>query len=263
MTFYSLVSEGVVGFTHSFEPIASLGINGMSLAKALMTHPLDGLHFIRLADVETARRQLGGYALSSPRRFLLFTAMALDYSLFAPHHIWAQDFFDGLTKVRDERVSLVQGGVVCHIRCDDAWPVDGRTPHPHYPVAPVRFYEEVALRTGKPLYFLGQWALDPEYAHRLSLIPNAHFLPIQTELEDLRLLVQANEVALSCSTFSWAAAFLRTDYTTVHMPRIGLFDDRICAGYQAIFPRCHVYDYDIGLWRGNSSDRDYMLGGLP
>lgn len=259
LTLAALLTEKHENPSLSFEPIGTLGIPGISLYGALLRHPRCALRLSRLDEVDAAKAWLSEQMGRHPREFILFTAMGLDSGLFAPIDKWAREYFRVLTQFEDERVAQVEEGIVCHIRCDDAWPTGGRTPHPHYPVAPVRFYEAVAERSGKPLFFMGQWNLDQAYAARLARIPGAQFIPMKTELDDLRLLIHAEEIALSCSTFSWAAAFLRSSSGTVHIPRIGIFNEQICPMNNAMLPSCVMYDYDVGMWRGNQVDRDYML----
>ena len=259
LTFHAWLKEISEPLSQTTEPIQALGINGLSLTASLLKHPRCALRRRRLPSLASAQVWLERRSSRPGHEFLLFTAMELDYLLFRDSYEWGRDYFRILTQFDDPRVPEIGDGVLCHVRCDDAWPTEGRTPHPHYPVAPVRFYEEVAERTGKPLYIMGQWHLDQEYAERLSRIPGTQFIAMQSELEDLRLLLHANEIALSCSTFSWAAAFLRLDYATVHMPRIGIFDDSICPSNEAELPGCYLYDYEMGIWYGDSRDRNYML----
>ena len=259
LTFQSLRPRDPGSFTLSSEPIRSLGIPGTPLAQALICHPRNALRIRRLADVDAARDNFAQWSSLEPTYFVVFTAMALDCELFQSVREWSRDYLNCLTRPGEESMNPVNEGVLCHVRCDDAWPTAGRVPHPHYPVAPVRFYREVAERTGKPLFFMGQWQLDEAYAQRLSTIRNAHFIPIQSELADLRLLLHANEIALSCSTFSWAAAFLRSDYSSVHIPRIGILDQKICPENRAILPGSQVYEYDMGAWRGDERDRNFVL----
>jgi len=94
--------------------------------------------------------------------------------------------------------------LVCSIRGGEIL----RANHPDYLVLPPAYYEMLARRTGLKLVFFGQIGDDP-YSHSLRrALPDATFIAGANLQHDFETLRRSVNIALSVSTFAWAAAWL-------------------------------------------------------
>lgn len=95
--------------------------------------------------------------------------------------------------------------------------------HPGYLPLPPGYYAKLAEQTGLNLVFYGQLGDDPYSASLRAAFPTARFIPGRNPGYDFEVLRRSQNLALSLSTFSWAAAWLGHP-AQVHVPVGGIFN---------------------------------------
>lgn len=109
--------------------------------------------------------------------------------------------------------------ILLNVRADEIL----KARHPDYGPLPLGFYHAVLNQTGLKPVFMGQLG-DDSYSQLLrSHFPSARFLPSQGVQGDFDAIRRARHVALSVSTFSWAAGWL-SQAETIHMPLLGFYN---------------------------------------
>jgi hypothetical protein len=94
--------------------------------------------------------------------------------------------------------------------------------HGDYLVLPPSYYRALAERSGLALVFFGQLG-DDAYTHTLrAAFPAARFVPSVNPEYDFEMLRRSQNIALSVSTFAWAAAWLSTA-RKIYLPVCGIF----------------------------------------
>jgi hypothetical protein len=111
------------------------------------------------------------------------------------------------------------GEILLNVRADEIL----RARHPDYGPIPLGFYVSVLRNTGLRPVFMGQLGQD-DYSRLLrESFPEARFLPSQGELGDFEAMRRARHLAISVSTFSWAAGWL-SEAESIHMPLLGFYN---------------------------------------
>jgi len=95
--------------------------------------------------------------------------------------------------------------------------------HPDYGPIPLGFYHAVLRETGLKPVFMGQLGNDSYSRLLRDAFPMARFLPSQGVRGDFDAMRRARHLALSVSTFSWAAGWL-SDAESVHVPVLGFLN---------------------------------------
>lgn len=142
------------------------------------------------------------------------------------------------------------GEILLNVRADEIL----KARHRDYGPLPLGFYAGVLRETGLRPVFMGQLGED-DYSRLLrQSFPEARFLPSQGALGDFNALRQARHVALSVSTFSWAAGWL-SQAESVHMPLLGFFnpeqrpDIDLCPTCDTRF---HFYRLGLRQWTASA-----------
>ncbi|MCU0801110.1 MAG: hypothetical protein MUD11_04930 [Rhodobacteraceae bacterium] len=108
------------------------------------------------------------------------------------------------------------GEILLNVRADEIL----RARHPDYGPIPLGFYMSVLRNTGLRPVFMGQLGADDYSCLLKESFPEARFIPSQGELGDFEAMRRARHLAISVSTFSWAAGWL-SEAESVHMPLLG------------------------------------------
>jgi len=102
--------------------------------------------------------------------------------------------------------------------------------HKHYYPLPPAYYAKLAAHSGLKLVFFGQLG-DDAYSQSLrTAFPQARFVPGVSESYDFERLRRSANIAVSLSTFTWAAAWL-SKAERVFLPVGGIFDPLIFPGH--------------------------------
>ena len=118
-------------------------------------------------------------------------------------------------------VGYKAGHLVCHIRGDDVL----RAPHPGYVIAPVEFYQEIVVQTGLHPVFVGETGPSLYMNRLLAALPSATVIPTGNIIRDFEVIRQSENIVVSCSTFSWLAAWL-SDARQIILPVNGMMNPR-------------------------------------
>jgi hypothetical protein len=109
--------------------------------------------------------------------------------------------------------------ILLNVRADEIL----KARHRDYGPIPLGFYAAVLQQTGLKPVFMGQLGTD-RYSRLLrDAFPQARFIPSQGVMGDFDAMRRARHLALSVSTFSWAAAWL-SEAESLHMPVLGFFN---------------------------------------
>jgi len=111
----------------------------------------------------------------------------------------------------DELVCSVRAGEILH------------AVHGNYLPLPPGYYAKLVAMTGLKLVFLGQLGDDPYSAGLRAAFPGARFIPSRGPAHDFETLRRSRNIALSISTFAWAAAWLG-EPDRVFLPVGGIFN---------------------------------------
>ncbi len=96
--------------------------------------------------------------------------------------------------------------------------------HPDYNPVPISHYRALLERTGLRPVFTGQ-TRPSFYSDALrQSFPNARFLSGNHWLDDFQTTRNAQNIALSVSSFVWLAAWLSQTAKRIYMPQLGLFN---------------------------------------
>lgn len=149
--------------------------------------------------------------------------------------------------------------LVIHIRAGDLWrkfwQFKTARVHPDYSALPLDFYRLVMASRSRSVLMVCEPGIPRWYLNKLrNLIPGVEFKVQQSSIYmDFQTILNAREVCLSISTFSWMAAFLGKS-KIVHFPLRGLFDinqrpdlDLRSLGRGKII---NYYSIDAFRWRG-------------
>ena len=136
--------------------------------------------------------------------------------------------------------------------------------HPDYGPIPVGFYHAVLRETGLRPVFMGQLGEDSYSQLLRRSFPKARFLPSQGVRGDFDAMRRARHLALSVSTFSWAAGWL-SQAESVHVPVLGFFNPAQRPDI-ALLPRgesrFRCYGFAPRLWKA-SPEQIAELESLP
>jgi hypothetical protein len=111
------------------------------------------------------------------------------------------------------------GEILLNVRADEIL----KARHPDYGPIPLGFYVSVLRNTGLRPVFMGQLGED-DYSRLLrESFPEARFIASQGELGDFEAMRRARHLAISVSTFSWAAGWL-SEAESIHMPLLGFYN---------------------------------------
>lgn len=95
--------------------------------------------------------------------------------------------------------------------------------HKDYGPIPLGFYTSVLRETGLKPVFMGQLGTDSYSQLLRETFPGARFIPSQGVMGDFDAMRRARHLAISVSTFSWAAGWL-SEAESLHMPVLGFFN---------------------------------------
>lgn len=128
--------------------------------------------------------------------------------------------FRRLLPLRGQAVETAgPGEILLNVRADEIL----QARHPDYGPIPLGFYTSVLKNTGLRPVFMGQLG-DDAYCRLLrDTFPAARFLQSQGATGDFDAMRKARHLALSVSTFSWAAGWL-SEAESVHMPLLGFMN---------------------------------------
>jgi hypothetical protein len=137
--------------------------------------------------------------------------------------------------------------ILLNVRADEIL----KARHRDYGPLGLGFYAAVLRETGLKPVFMGQLGDDPYSQLLRTSFPGARFLPSQGVAGDFQAMRQARHLALSVSTFSWAAGWL-SEAESLHMPLTGFYhpsqrpDIDLCPVEDARF---RFYDCGPRLWQ--------------
>jgi hypothetical protein len=109
--------------------------------------------------------------------------------------------------------------ILLNVRADEIL----KARHRDYGPIPLGFYTAVLRETGLKPVFMGQLGGDSYSRLLRDTFPQARFIPSQGVMGDFDAIRRARHLALSVSTFSWAAGWL-SEAESVHMPVLGFFN---------------------------------------
>ena len=141
--------------------------------------------------------------------------------------------------------------ILLNVRADEIL----KARHPDYGPIPLGFYSAVLQQTGLKPVFMGQLGTD-DYSNLLrQAFPNARFIPSQGVLGDFDAMRRARHLAMSVSTFSWAAAWL-SKAESLHMPVLGFYNPAQRPDI-ALMPRddarFHYYGFAPRRWTASAA----------
>lgn len=93
--------------------------------------------------------------------------------------------------------------------------------HPDYIVLPPSYYRQLAERSGLTLVFFGQLGDDLYTQSLRAAFPRARFVPGVSPEYDFEMLRRSRNIALSVSSFAWAAAWL-SEAEKIYLPVCGM-----------------------------------------
>ncbi len=108
--------------------------------------------------------------------------------------------------------------LVCSVRADEI--LDGR--HGYYFPLPPDYYRLLAEISGLRLVFYGQLGDDPYSVALRAAFPEARFFESRGVAADFEVLRRSRNIALSLSTFAWAAAWL-SEAERIFLPVAGFY----------------------------------------
>ncbi len=131
--------------------------------------------------------------------------------------------------------------------------------HRDYIPLPIDFYDYVVSETLLQPVFMGQIDAGAPYGRELlRRFPRAFYLGNKSPVEDFACLLNATNICMSISSFSWLASWF-SNAQNIHMPAYGLFnpaqrpdinllpvDDR----------RYHFYKFPEVKWQGTANQMD-------
>lgn len=146
-----------------------------------------------------------------------------------------------------------RGDVLLNVRADEIL----HARHADYGPIPLGFYTSVLKNTGLRPVFMGQLG-DDTYSQLLrDSFPEARFLPSQGVLGDFEAMRRAQHLALSVSTFSWAAGWL-SEARSIHMPLLGFYNPAQRADI-SLMPqgdaRFCYYGFPVRTWAATADQR--------
>ncbi len=109
--------------------------------------------------------------------------------------------------------------ILLNVRADEIL----KARHKDYGPIPLGFYTAVLQETGLKPVFMGQLGNDSYSRLLRETFPQARFIPSQGVMGDFDAMRRARHLALSVSTFSWAAGWL-SEAESLHMPLLGFFN---------------------------------------
>lgn len=147
--------------------------------------------------------------------------------------------------------------ILLNVRADEIL----KARHPDYGPLPMGFYDTVLRTTGLRPVFMGQLGDDSYSAMLRDHFPQARFLPSQGAQGDFDAMRRASHIALSVSTFSWAAGWL-SQAQSIHMPLIGFYNpsQRPDISLTPIAdPRYHYYGFPPRRWAATAQQKTALL----
>jgi hypothetical protein len=109
--------------------------------------------------------------------------------------------------------------ILLNVRADEIL----KARHKDYGPIPLGFYTAVLRETGLKPVFMGQLGNDSYSRLLRDTFPQARFIPSQGVMGDFDAMRRARHLAVSVSTFSWAAGWL-SQAESLHMPLLGFFN---------------------------------------
>jgi len=114
-----------------------------------------------------------------------------------------------------------------HIRQGDIFK-NATLSRPDYYPLPVSFYEDLALKSPKPLAFIGEVDANPDYVSMLRARCKSSFIvPPGCIHRDFNLLREAEIMSTAISTFSWLAGWLSDNAFEINLPIAGFLNQKI------------------------------------
>jgi hypothetical protein len=109
--------------------------------------------------------------------------------------------------------------ILLNVRADEIL----KARHRDYGPIPMGFYTAVLRETGLKPVFMGQLGTDSYSRLLRETYPAARFIPSQGVMGDFDAMRRARHLAVSVSTFSWAAGWL-SQAESLHMPLLGFMN---------------------------------------
>ena len=208
---------------------------------------------LRLTGHQIDDEELKAFAKANPSGRIETSAMGFNIDQILPLREKLVSRFR-VPNPTDTDAALFKGRVTCHIRGEDVFGSDGVV-HPDYPPVPISYLQQVEKMSRRPFAFVGQWADSEQYLQLLrASFPSATFIDRGSALRDFSLLVHAEALALSVSTFAWTAALLRGPKQFTWMPTLGLFNPDQRADISAVLPWSSCVGFPRFEWRGYLSE---------
>jgi len=147
--------------------------------------------------------------------------------------------------------------ILLNVRADEIL----KARHPDYGPLPMGFYDTVLRQTGLRPVFMGQLGEDSYSAMLRDHFPQARFLPSQGVQGDFDAMRRAAHIALSVSTFSWAAGWLSQAHS-IHVPLIGFYNPMQRPDISltpSSDPRYHYYGFPSRRWAATAEQQTALL----
>lgn len=143
------------------------------------------------------------------------------------------------------------GEILLNVRAEEIL----KARHPDYGPIPIGFYHAVLRETGLKPVFMGQLGDDSYSTLLRQSFPQARFLPSQGVRGDFDAMRRARHLALSVSTFSWAAGWL-SQAESLHVPVLGFLNPGQRPDI-ALLPRedarFHLYRFAPRRWTASAA----------
>lgn len=136
--------------------------------------------------------------------------------------------------------------ILLNVRADEIL----KARHKDYGPIPLGFYTAVLRETGLKPVFMGQLGTDSYSQLLRDTFPDARFIASQGVMGDFDAMRRARHLAVSVSTFSWAAGWL-SEAESLHMPLLGFMNPAQRPDI-ALMPRAdarfHYYGFAPRRW---------------
>jgi hypothetical protein len=235
---------------------------------------------LRLSGQDYGLGELDISALSKSTSIISTTALGMHIKYFAGSREFLRSLISNdLMRHESKEKNFSSNNFICHIRGSDIWEkfpmsIPGKKfqmrlllrknlIHPDYSGLPLSFYEEIANLSGKIPIFLVERASPKWYVNLIAERFGQNSIIFSgTVARDFHMMMNAPEVALGISTFSWMAAFLG-EANIVHFPMKGLFDPASRGDLDLSMPNSGLskYIFSPHKWKGNRSDKLWLESG--
>ncbi|MDM9628782.1 hypothetical protein QTL95_23075 [Rhizobium sp. S152] len=184
-------------------------------------------------------------------------SLALSGLAFRLSNYASADFYRN--KIRPEARNVTGYGdnhIVFHIRGGDIL----RDAHKDYYPVPFSYIDGVLKNADANPVFLGQLE-DSYYTAKLrEKYPKAIFSPPKSPIEDFETLRKSSQIAISISSFAWAAAWL-SDARRIHFPVAGMLNPSQRPDIDLLpsdDPRYTFYHFEPFKWRAKTADVEML-----